>query len=268
MKYHILFLFCLMFMIRCVPSNLTEQVGENKNTKNEGTIVDPSFYQNKFLTGTDFFARGNEPFWNLEIDFQKSMNFSVLDEINLSTPSVEGVKAQDAEVTRFRSQTDTGEMIVTIIKVNCEDNMSGEPFNYKVRVETKNSGDKNFKTFEGCGRYLYDFRLNDIWVMEEMTGIELRKENLMKGFPTFEFNLKEMRISGHAGCNNLTGKIELKGNKIIFGNFAATMMACPDMQVERAVVDALNNKTFNYKIESLKLTLENGSIKIVFKKVD
>jgi heat shock protein HslJ len=268
MKYPILFLFGLILIIRCTSSNQTEQVGDIKNTKTEGAIVHPSFYQNKFMNGTDFFVRGNEPSWNLEIDFEKSMKFSALNDINLITPSVEGVKAQDADVTSFRSQTDTAEMIVTIIKEDCEDNMSGGPFNYKVRVEIKNSGDKEFKTFEGCGKYLYDFRLNDIWVMEEMTGVELKKENLMKGFPTFEFNLKERRISGHAGCNNLMAKIKLKGNEIIFGNFAATMMACPDMEVERAVVDALNNKTFNYKIGNLKLTLENKSIKMVFKKVD
>jgi hypothetical protein len=42
-------------------------------------------------------------------------------------------------------------------------------------------------------------RLNDIYVMEEMTGFNLKKEKLTKGMPTFEFNLTDMRFGGHGG---------------------------------------------------------------------
>lgn len=187
---------------------------------------------------------------------------------NLTVPAVERMKATDTDVTRYHSKNENGELLVTITKQPCRDNMSGEKFDYMVKVEAKGALEKEYKTFEGCGKYLYDYRLSDIWVMEEMSDVELKKEELMKGFPTFEFNLGEMRFGGHAGCNNLFGKIELKGNKIKFRNIAATMMACPDMNVERAVIDALNLKTFNYKIDKMKLTLENDSVKMIFKKMD
>jgi len=146
--------------------------------------------------------------------------------------------------------------------------MSGEKFSYKVRVEAKNTADENYKTFDGCGKFLSDMRLHDIWVMEEMTGFNLKKEKLQKGLPQFEFNLTENRFSGHAGCNQINGGITVVGNKIMFGNLIGTLMSCSNMKIEKAVVGAFNEKTITYSIDKLKLTLVSGKTKMVFKKVD
>ncbi len=227
-----------------------------------------TYYQEKFLSGVDFIARGNEPNWTLEIDFEKSMSFAAMYDIKVNTPAVEGIKAQDSDVTLYTAKTDSGELVITVIKDKCQDNMSGEYFPYKVRIEAKSPTDSSYKTFEGCGRYLYDLRLYDIYVMEELTGFNLKKEKLMKGMPTFEFNLTDMRFGGHAGCNSLSGSINVVGNKITFGSLIGTLMACPNMKVERAVIEALNQKTVTYNIDKMKLTIVSGKTKMVLQKVD
>ena len=227
-----------------------------------------NYYQEKFLSGVDFIARGNEPNWTLEIDLEKSMSFATRYDIKVNTPAVEGIKAQDADVTLYTAKTDSGELIITVIKDKCQDNMSGENFPYKVRVEAKSPADSSYKTFEGCGRFLYDIRLYDIYVMQEITGFNLKKEKLMKGMPTFEFNLTDMRFGGHAGCNSLSGGINVVGNKITFGALMGTLMACPNMKVERAVIEALNQKTVTYSIDKMKLTIVSGKTKMVLQKVD
>lgn len=61
-------------------------------------------YQEKFVNGIDFVARGNEPNWTLEIDFEKSMSFATMDDIKLNTPAVKGTKAQDSDVTLYRAK--------------------------------------------------------------------------------------------------------------------------------------------------------------------
>jgi heat shock protein HslJ/uncharacterized membrane protein/uncharacterized lipoprotein NlpE involved in copper resistance len=253
--------------------HLRKDDGSVKETKEvrpvpPGVEMNLSYYQEKFLNGIDFFARGNEPNWTLEIDLENSMAFATMYDIKLNTPAVEGIKAQDADVTLYSAKTDSGELIVTIIKDKCQDNMSGEYFPYKVRVEAKTSNDSSYKTFEGCGKFLYDIRLHDIWVMKEMTGFDLKKEKLMKEMPQFEFNLTDMRFAGHAGCNSISGPIDVVGNKITFGNLMGTLMACPNMKVEKAVVNALNQKTVTYSIDKLKLTLVSGKTKMVLQKVD
>ena len=230
--------------------------------------LDLSYYQEKFLNGVDFFARGNEPNWTLEIDFEKSMSFAMFEGFNIITPAVEGIKAQDSDVTLYTAKTESGELVITVIKDKCQDNMSGEYFPYKVRVEAKSSVDSSYHTFDGCGRFLYDMRLYDIYVMEEMTGFNLKKEKLMKGAPQFEFNLTDMRFLGHAGCNSISGNIDVVGNKITFGSLMGTLMACPNMKVEKAVIAALNQKTLTYSIDKMKLTLVSGKTKMVLHKID
>lgn len=269
MKLFLLILFSLITITSCCTSSKTETNKTDSIKISDEQVVNPSFYQEKFLNGIDFYARGNEPNWVLEIDFEKGITFSEMNGLEIKTPSVKGIKALDADVTNFRAQVESGEISVTIIRMECQDNMSGEMFDYNVRVQIRKGNDKDFTEFSGCGKYLFDYRLHDIWVMEEMTGVELKKENLMKGLPMFEFHLSENRFSGHAGCNQIFGKIDVKGNKITFGNLASTKMACPDMTVERKVFQELNQNTFTYKIEKMKLTLESESgTKMIFRKVD
>jgi|WetSurMetagenome_2_1015567.scaffolds.fasta_scaffold44139_2 heat shock protein HslJ/uncharacterized membrane protein len=247
-----------------------EDVGDVKDVKPDKDVVEmnSSSYQDKFLNGVDFIAIGSEPNWTLELDLEKSMSFAAMDDIKISTPAVEGIKAQDADVTLYRTKTESGELVITVIREDCEESISGEKFTYKVRVEAKKSSDKNYKTFEGCGKYLSDSRLNDIWVMEEMTGINFKKEKLQKGMPTFEFNLNELKFNGHAGCNSFSGVINVVSNKITFSDLIGTLMSCPNMKVEKAVIEALNKKTVTFTIDKLKLTLVSGKTKMVLKKVD
>ncbi|MDT3695393.1 MAG: META domain-containing protein [Ignavibacterium sp.] len=232
----------------------------------EKTELNPEFYQKKFVDGIDFFGRGNEPNWTLELDLEKNFVFSMMDGWTVSAPSVEGIKNQD--LTLYRSKSESGELIITLIRENCQDNMSGEIFPYKVRVEAKKSADEKFQAFDGCGKFLADLRLYDIWVMEEMTGINLKKEKLQKGAPQFEFVLSDMRFNGHAGCNSFSGNITVSGDKISFGALLGTLMSCQNMKVEKAVVSALDQKTVSYSIDKMKLTLVSGKTKMVFKKVD
>ncbi|GIK21357.1 MAG: META domain-containing protein [Ignavibacteriota bacterium] len=232
----------------------------------EKVELNPEFYQKKFVDGVDFFGRGNEPNWTIELDLEKNFVFSMMDGWTVTAPSVEGIKNQD--LTLYRSKSESGELIITVIRENCQDNMSGEIFPYKVRVEAKKSADEKFQTFEGCGKFLADLRLYDIWVMEEMTGINLKKEKLQKGAPQFEFILSDMRFNGHAGCNSFSGSITVSGDKITFGSLLGTLMSCQNMKVEKAVVSALDQKTVTYSIDKMKLTLVSGKTKMVFKKVD
>lgn len=248
-----------------IDSQIGEKVKDVQPIK-EVVEMNPSLYQDKFLKGVDFIARGNEPNWKMEIDLEKFIEFATMDDIKVSTPAVQGIKAQDSDVTLYRAKSDDGELVITIIKDNCQDNMSGEEFTYKVHIEAKNTADENYKTFDGCGKFLSDQRLYDTWVMQEMTGFNLKREKLDKGSPQFEFNLNESSFGGHAGCNDLSGDITVVGNKVTFGNMMGTLMSCKNMKLEKAIIKALNQKTITYSIDNSKLTLISGKTKMVFKK--
>ncbi len=259
-----------LIMLDIDGNRIQSGFSEMYHLRKEIVEENPDIYKRKFDEGIDFTARGNEPFWSLDIDFDKQIKFTSLTDIaELNTPVVSGIKSDDGKSTVYHSITGAGEIKITITENTCFDNMSGEKFTHTVKIQAKYSTSNQFTEFSGCGKYLMDIKLNDIWVMQEMTGVKLQKEKLNKGLPTFEFHLKDNRFSGHAGCNQMTGSIRVEGNKIKFGPIASTKMACPDMTVEQKVGNALSNKTVTYSIENLKLTLTTiDGLKMVFRKID
>lgn len=259
-----------LVMLDMEGNRIESSFSEMYHLRKEVVEENPDIYKRKFDEGIDFIARGNEPFWSLDIDFDKGLKFTSLTDITeLNLPVGAGIKSADGKSILYHSTSNTGELKITVKEIPCSDNMSGEQFSHTVLVQAKRSDDNRFIEFSGCGKYLMDIRLNDIWVMQEMTGVELKKEKLNKGLPTFEFHLRDNRFSGHAGCNQMTGSINVEGNKIKFGAIASTKMACPDMTVEQAVGNVLSNNTLTYSIENLMLTLRAADgTKMVFRKID
>lgn len=62
------------------------------------------------------------------MDFDGQFRFTVLNDLNIDTPPTEGVQAQDARTTRYRMQTESGELIISTSAQECTDTMSGERF--------------------------------------------------------------------------------------------------------------------------------------------
>ncbi len=126
--------------------------------------------------GIDFKATGNEPFWLLEIDFDKFIHFKTLNGFEISTPVPEAAMAADANVKRYRSVTEQGEIIVQIAKRECINDMSGKKSDYSVSIDAKSGTAKNYTSYKGCGEYFADYRINDIWVLESVNGNPVQKQ--------------------------------------------------------------------------------------------
>jgi len=247
-------------------SQAAEEASQDEGKSQEQILTESRELFNK---GVDFAAGGTEPTWSLEIDFDKVIRFSAQDGLVLNTPPVTGTKAMDANVTFYHAVTEAGELRITISAERCRDSLSGTESGYLSRIEARRSSESAFRSYSGCGRYIFDYRMHDIWVLREATGVNLDSARLMKGLPVFEFFPEDNKVTGHAGCNNLNARIEVRGDKITFGRIIATKMACPDMSAEQSVFSLIENNTFRYKIDQGILTLENESGKMmVFKKVD
>ena len=213
------------------------------------TEGEPSDLQARLVReGIDFYARGNEPPWALDMDLDKVTRFSTSGGLGLSAPAVEGVRAHDADVLRFHSETEAGTLTITIMGERCIDTMSGKEFSHRVRVEARASGGAEIQTFEGCGRYVPDPRLGKAWLLRELDGESISGKGLMKGVPKVEFLVEEDRITGHGGCNSITGVYVNEWKYVRFGQIASTLMACPDMAVEQRFLTAISGKLFRYAL--------------------
>lgn len=215
----------------------------------------PKLWREKYERGIDFAATGNEPFWSLEIDLEKMIEFKALDEENGSvlTPVPVAEKPETGEGVVYRVQTVSGNLEIRLIKETCVNTMSGREFPYTVTVL------KDDMEYKGCGMYLRDSRLSGNWNLVELQGKAINPKEFDRNQPALIIDLAEGRVSGSGGCNRLTGSLEPIGNRINFGPIAATRMACPSMEVENQFLKVLNDGELRYRVSEERLELLMGA---------
>ena len=95
------------------------------------------------------------------------------------------------------------------------------------------------------------------WILTELMGKPAGGgQNRKQAF--LNFNPETSTVAGNGGCNALFGPYELKeGDRISFGNLASTMMACPDMAMEKQLLEVLS-KVDNYTVADTVLSLNKA----------
>ena len=217
--------------------------------------------------GIYFRGNGNEPDWNLKIS-EKTIEFTSLKPgfESLTGDHVEPIRAMDANVKMYRVTTGAGLMIIQIMQQECINTMSGDKSSYSVRIEIVKDNNSTF--LSGCGNYITDSRLHDIWVLEKINGEKVSLTDFTKELPNLEINSSTNQFMGFAGCNRMNGTIFFERGLLRFTNIITTRMACGENNKENEFLKTLQSTT-NYKVENMRLTLTNPSgDELVFKKVD
>ncbi|HLV14372.1 MAG TPA: META domain-containing protein [Xanthomarina sp.] len=213
-----------------------------------------------------FRATGTEPFWLLEISSDLVV-FTTPDD-SIKVPHKEPVFAMDANVKMYRIKTEKNQINIQIEQKECANDMSGEVSPYTVSVELKLSANKSFERLEGCGRYITDYRLYDIWALESLNGKSVTKEDFHQEIPVIEINSYENTFMGFAGCNTVSGSLFFEKDLLRFMDVSTTEMLCEKTNKENEFLKALQS-SINYSIENNRLKLSNPSKSlVVFRKVD
>jgi uncharacterized membrane protein len=101
-------------------------------------------WKDKQKEGIDFFGVGNEPFWKITIDEQKSIVFNLADGPKpISFKAAKPVSYADSTV--YQARNDSAILRVVIYTTFCSDGMSDNIYNNKVKVLY------NDKEYNGCG---------------------------------------------------------------------------------------------------------------------
>ena len=94
--------------------------------------------------------------------------------------------------------------------------------------------------------------LNGEWTIEKVNGTAIHK-NAGDEIPFLGFEVDKKNVYGCTGCNNLTGTMEIKDNKLDLSKMGCTQMLCADMTNEQIVLGALE------KVNSFSIN-ENGNL--------
>ena len=117
--------------------------------KRELAVINPSWKQ-KQSEGVDFIGVGTEPFWSLEIDNEKMVQFKLSD---WKKPIIVAVQKPivTKDSTLYTLSSEGMPLRVIIYPQFCSDGMSDFLYQYKVVVSLKGN------TYKGCGVMLGNF---------------------------------------------------------------------------------------------------------------
>lgn len=111
-------------------------------------------------------------------------------------------------------------------------------------------------------------KLEGKWNIMEVKGEKILKE----GMPNMEFDMNNKKVHGNAGCNIFNTTVELDANdvsSITINPAATTMMACPDMETEDAILKAIGevkSVKAGQSDNEMMLVDANGNILLVLSK--
>jgi uncharacterized membrane protein len=109
-----------------------------------------SIWEHAKLSGIDFRGVGNEPGWVLELRHADNIRFEYdYGQSEVSAPAPEPRINMRNRASVWATQSDAGELVVTIEGTSCNDTMSDHTFESRVTVRL---GDREF---HGCGRALH-----------------------------------------------------------------------------------------------------------------
>ncbi len=235
-----------------------EPVNETGYTDMNGT---------KYSQGIDFWGVGNEPSWAIDIDFDSEFTLKRLGQADVAIPT------QKAEIlengVEYSGSSMSFDMVILITDGPCSDNMSGMEYQKNVEVKIRDRGAAEFTSYIGCGNYVIDPKLHDVWVLTEINGKEIKAQFYPKGAPTLELNTTKLMAMGHDGCNNYSGSFLVIEDKITFGPMMSTLMACQGAEEYGYISSILSDSTFTFKYKDNQLQLmKDLELVAKFKHVD
>gem|GEM_PF-7035836 len=213
--------------------------------------------------GIDFTAFGSEPSWTLDMDFSEDLRLKQPDGSVLVAPVPRPERSGRGSGVMFITQAKTRPVRVTIDPVIGRDKITGKEYAYSVRIE---AGDKRYT---GYGTFLRGItRLEDTWVLETFRGQRIRAEQFTRNqLPYISIDLKDNRISGFSGCNELRGKVKAENDELQIEAAPATRRACSG-SFEANFLKALRSATL-YRIGKNRLTLyANGQYVMSLRKAE
>jgi heat shock protein HslJ/uncharacterized lipoprotein YbaY len=111
---------------------------------------------------------------------------------------------------------------------------------------------------ETCGQPLQDSALRGtLWQLVQLEGQRVTVASGQRA-PQLTISADGTQVSGHGGCNRMSGPVEIRSDRISFSRLASTRMACATgQQLESAFFDALE-RSARWKISGSQLELRDS----------
>ncbi|RUO30039.1 hypothetical protein CWE12_08760 [Aliidiomarina sedimenti] len=193
-------------------------------------------------------ARGNEPFWLIEINQGEAVLRNMgEDEQNFSVVSQEWREDGSTEVVAELKDSDE-QLTYQVHETLCEDSMSG--MSYPQTAELQVDGQR----LQGCAGIPQRLLEGVDW---QVAAID---DESMDDYEIFVRFAADGSVAGRAACNRYFGQYELTGEGLQFGELAGTKMACEDdkMRAEYRFLGVLS------EVQRFSIEREDGATDVLW----
>lgn len=207
--------------------------------------------QSTILETRSYSARGNEPFWRLDLS-DRGVRFATPErQVSSEEPAVRASASAAPSWRGFSVQIAGENLVVDIEPLICRDSMSGQFYPETVSVTFDGA------SLSGCGGAPMDLLVGS-WRLEAI-GAATGSPGPQGAFLTIA---ADGRLSGSTGCNRMFGQLMATGEGIAITGLGTTRMACLDPALalqERRVTQGLAGATA-FSIDSQgRLLLPDGA---------
>lgn len=108
------------------------------------------------------------------------------------------------------------------------------------------------------------------WHLTVLNGEAIVLDTILNKAPFLVFDKENGRVTGRGGCNGFGGNFSIKEDgKIELSQMIATLMACPNLDLEQRFFEVLKNvKSYSINGNTLILKNDSGEAAAEFKKAE
>lgn len=215
--------------------------------------------------GADFIAFGKNPDWQIVLNSNNDVSLITKSDFGtFGAPNLEVTKAPDLNGVTYGAKTTHGTISLMVFSDSCMAQKEGLlPNRVKISIS---KAENDLTEFTGCGLYLNNPALNDIWALKSWSSLS-SGQNLPVG-AYLEFNLQSNRIYGILGCGEITGYFSPMGSRIEIFKLGYVDKDCTEELIAMQLFNTLNFSTYKLIYSGSQLQLINDSDTISFIKAD
>lgn len=253
-------------------TEVTEEKGSEENISKEemrqdAWLAQQIAFEEKRKEGVNFIAFGPDQEWTAEIDADRLFRFQDGKEISLvSAGPTSGVRPADLNAIVYRASSGNASITLSAYPDTCTDLGTGAQFPYKV-TGTHRSASGEISSYMGCGIFLTDPALHDIYVLRSWSAYGDLRQEFKEQAPQIEFNFRTNMIYGFDGRCEIFGKFEPMGDRVYIYELDFQDKACRSDD-RSPFFDQLNIKEHSISLQDGTLTMTNDRDVLTFVKVD
>lgn len=215
---------------------------------------------------TYFKAYGTDPTWNLEIS-EDSIFFhsDVADCRYVAMKHMPPVK--HSGIKQYQLSTADASVHIEIAQMPCEHPGTNERFLYSVHIDIKRNKDAAVTSFQGCGLYVPDARLQHQWQLHSIRGNPVTKENFDATMPYIIVDAAGSWVKGYGGCNTFNGRVHYEKDLLRFTDIFPGKIACDPANQEKLFMESLQFTTqYQFAADTLILSYPGREMLRLIKK--